>query len=79
MSQIRVYGTAWCGDCIRAKRYMDDNGIEYSWTDIDKETQFIKFIKELNGGKQRVPTIIFSDDSVLVEPTNEQLRTKLGL
>ena len=79
MSRIWVYGTAWCGDCIRAKRYMDDNGIEYSWTDIDKETQFIKFIKELNGGKQRVPTIIFSDDSVLVEPTNEQLRTKLGL
>ena len=79
MSEIRMYGTTWCGDCVRAKKYMDDNGIEYSWTDIDKEPEFVTLIKELNHGEQRVPTLVFPDGSVLIEPTNDQLKTKLGL
>ena len=79
MSKIRVYGTSWCGDCTRAKRYMDDNRVEYTWTDVDQDTQYVQLIKELNGGEQRVPTIVFPDGSVLIEPTNEQLKVKLGL
>ena len=79
MSKIRVYGTSWCGDCTRAKRYMDDNRVGYTWTDVDQDTQYVQLIKELNGGEQRVPTIVFPDGSVLIEPTNEQLKVKLGL
>ena len=79
MSKIRVYGTSWCGDCTRAKRYMDDNRVEYTWTDVDQDIQHVQLVKELNGGEQRVPTIVFPDGSVLIEPTNEQLKVKLGL
>ena len=39
MRKIKVYGTTWCGDCIRAKSFMDENGIGYEWTDVDEETK----------------------------------------
>ena len=36
MSDIKVYGTTWCGDCTRAKQFMDENGVSYNWTDVDE-------------------------------------------
>ena len=34
---------------------------------------------EINNGKRIVPTIIFEDGSILLEPTNKQLAEKIGL
>ena len=79
MSTIKMYGTSWCKDCIRARAYLDENGIGSAWTDVDEETEFVSLIKGLNIGTQRVPTILFPDGSVLIEPSNEQLKMKLGL
>ena len=79
MSTIKMYGTSWCKDCIRARAYLDEHGIGYAWTDVDEETEFVSLIKGLNNGTQRVPTILFPDGSVLIEPSNEQLKMKLGL
>ena len=77
MSDIKVYGTTWCGDCTRAKLFMDENGVSYDWTDVDEETQYQDYIKGLNNGQMRVPTIIFPDGSILVEPSNEELAEKI--
>ncbi len=79
MNQIRVYGTKWCGDCIRSKAFMDNNKISYEWTDVDEESQFRTYIRNLNKGMERVPTIVFPDGSILVEPTDEELASKLDL
>ena len=73
MSDIKVYGTTWCGDCTRAKLFMDENDVSYDWTDVDEETQYQDYIKGLNNGQMRVPTIIFPDGSILVEPSNKEL------
>ena len=77
MSDIKVYGTTWCGDCTRAKQFMDENGVSYNWTDVDEETQYQDYIKGLNNGQMRVPTIIFPDGSILVEPSNKELAEKI--
>ena len=79
MSSIKMYGSTWCGDCTRAKTLFDRNLIEYDWTNVDDEPEYQVYIKELNNGNQRVPTIIFSDGTFLVEPTDEELTNKLGL
>ena len=79
MDSIKMYGTTWCGDCTQAKAFFDRNEISYSWTDVDKEPEYQEYIKKLNNGNQRVPTIIFPDGSFLVEPTDEELAKKLGL
>ena len=79
MSDIKIYGTTWCSDCHRAKDFLDANNVNYQWTDIGKEPQHIEYIKGLNNGQEIVPTIIFSDGSFLAEPSNEELKEKLGL
>ena len=76
MSSIKMYGTTWCGDCTRAKAFFDRNQIDYNWTNVDDQPEYQEYIKELNNGNQRVPTIIFSDGTFLVEPTDEELDRK---
>jgi glutaredoxin-like protein len=74
-----MYGTTWCGDCVRAKTFMDEHNVDYDWTNVDEETQFIEYILEVNNGERRVPTIVFADGSVLVEPSNRELAKKLAI
>ena len=37
------------------------------------------FVEKVNQGKRIVPTIVFPDGDILVEPSNAQLAAKLGL
>ena len=79
MSSIKMYGTTWCGDCTRAKAFLDRNRRDYDWRNVDDEPEYQEYIKNLNNGSQRVPTIIFPDGSFLVEPTDEELADKLNI
>ena len=75
---ITVYATQWCGDCRLAKRVLDEEGTEYEWIDIDFDTEAAEIVQKLNGGYRTVPTILFPDGRVLVEPTREQLEEALA-
>ncbi len=70
---IKMYSTTWCGDCHRAKRVFDDLGALYENINIETETGALVEMMQLNGGRQSVPTILFPDGSVLVEPSNTEL------
>ncbi len=74
-----IYGTEWCGDCNRSKKFLDENDVSYKWIDIDFDDKAKEKAAELNGGKWRVPTIVFSDASILREPSNEELGEKLDV
>ena len=78
-SAITVYGANWCGDCRRAKKFMDDNGVGYQWVDVENDPAAIELVLKLNGGKRIIPTIVFDDGSILIEPTNSELAGKLGV
>ena len=75
--QIKFYGTNWCGDCRRAKAVFAELQVPYMWIDIDQNPQAAVFVQQVNRGLRRVPTIIFPDGSILVEPDSESLRAKL--
>lgn len=79
MSQIKVYGTTWCSDCREAKTFLDTNGVDYQWTNLEEEPEYVDYVKGLNNGQEIVPTIIFPDGSFLSEPSNEELKQKLNL
>jgi glutaredoxin-like protein len=78
-NEIIVYGTVWCGDTRRARRFMDENHISYKWVDIDIDLSARKFVESVNHGFRSVPTIIFPDGSKLVEPSIGQLAAKFGI
>jgi mycoredoxin len=70
---ITMYSTRWCGDCRRAKRWFDAHGIAYDVIDIDHDEQAANYVIQVNGGMRSVPTIVFPDGSVLVEPSSREL------
>jgi mycoredoxin len=76
--QITVYGTGWCGDCFRARRLLDSRNVAYTWIDITGNAEATRIVEQVNNGNRSVPTIIFPDGSVLVEPSNAELEARLG-
>jgi len=76
---IIVYGTKWCIDCFRAKRILDNNQIEYLWININQDKGAKEFVGQVNDGDLVVPTIVFANGSILSEPSNQELKRKLGL
>jgi glutaredoxin-like protein len=73
---ITMYATRWCGDCRRARRWFDAHGISYDVIDIDRDGQAATYVMQVNGGMRSVPTIVFPDESVLVEPTSRELEAR---
>jgi len=76
---ITVYGAPWCPDCRQSKQFLGEQRVRFNWVDIDEDEEGRKHVQELNGGKQIIPTIIFEDGSMLVEPSNAELASKLGI
>jgi glutaredoxin-like protein len=77
--EITLYGNTWCGSSRRARQLFDQHHIPYCWVDIDKDEAAAKYVESLNQGNRSVPTIVWPDGSILVEPTNEALAKKLGV
>ena len=46
---------------------------------INDNPDSMKYVEQVNGGKQIIPTIVFEDGSVLTEPTNAELAEKLDI
>ncbi|MGB9799906.1 MAG: glutaredoxin domain-containing protein [Thermanaerothrix sp.] len=67
-STIVLYGTSWCYGSRQARQALDESGLVYQWIDIDRDIEARQFVETLNEGYRSVPTIIFPDGSVLVEP-----------
>lgn len=78
-ADITIYGAYWCPDCRRSKQFLGEHQIPYNWVDIEQDPTAEQFVIEKNHGKRIIPTIVFADDSFLVEPSNADLAAKIGL
>jgi thioredoxin reductase (NADPH) len=76
---VTVYGATWCPDCKRAKQFLGEQRVHYNWVDIEQQPESVAFVEGVNNGKRIIPTIVFDDQSILVEPSNAELAAKLGL
>jgi mycoredoxin len=74
---ITMYGTSWCSDCHRAQRIFKKYKVDYLYIDIEENPEAVEIVKESNNGRRVVPTIFFPDGSILIEPSNRELRVKL--
>ncbi len=77
--EIVLYGTAWCGDCKRAKQFLGEQRVSYRFVDIDGDAQGLAYVQAVNGGKSIIPVLVFADGSTLTEPSNVELAAKLGI
>jgi mycoredoxin len=75
--RIVVYGADWCGDCLRAKRLLEERATDYEWIDVEVQAGAAQEAVRLARGRKNIPVIVLPDGSVLVEPTNEELERAL--
>ena len=72
-----MYTATRCGDCQMAKAVLDGAGIDYEQVDVDRDPAAADIVVAINGGYRTVPTIIFPDGRVLVEPSRGELLAAL--
>jgi mycoredoxin len=76
-NEILFYSTKWCPDCHRAQQILDQRGTAYQYIDISKDAKARAYVEKVNNGNRSVPTIVFPDGDILVEPSNAVLNKKL--
>ena len=77
-AQIKIYGTSWCPDCARAKQVFNKLKVSFEWINIDQDKNSAAYVEKINRGFKSVPTIVFPDNSILVEPGNAELEKKIN-
>ena len=77
--RLTVYGAPWCPHCKRVKRFLAAHRVPYDNVDIDEHPEKIDVIKELQGGGQIIPTVVYGDGSHEVNPSDEALALRIGL
>ena len=73
-----MYVTEYCSDCLRAKKFFEANDIPHLRVSLEGNSQATEFVMQINRGYRSVPTIVFPDGSVLIEPGWEELTAKFS-
>jgi len=56
---------------------LNQREILYEYIDINKDRAARDYVEQVNNGNRSVPTILFPDGDILVEPSNRALNAKL--
>jgi glutaredoxin len=80
---IVVLGRNTCEDTIRSLALLARRGIPYTYRKVDEDAAADAWIRRLNDGEWRTPTILIGDpdrpDLILREPSDEELMASIGL
>jgi len=75
---VTMYTTTWCGYCVRLKKLMQREGIDFAEVDIERDEQAADRVMQANGGNRTVPTLVFPDGSALTNPSIDQVKAQLA-
>lgn len=80
---IVVLGRDTCEDTVRSRALLVRRGIPFTYLQVDKDAIADAWIRRLNGGEWRTPTILLGDpdrpDVILREPSDAELLAALRL
>ena len=57
MAEVTIYGTPWCCDCTRAKKFLSDRGVAFREVNIDEKPDAEGLVIRVNNGLRKVPTL----------------------
>lgn len=70
---LTLFASPLCGMCAVVKRWLNELHVAYREVDIEVVPEARRVLRGLAGGFLSVPTIVFEDGSVLVEPGRDKL------
>ena len=77
-SAVTMYTTNWCGYCMRLKKVMQREGIDFAEVNIERDEKAADLVMQANGGNRTVPTLLFTDGTALTNPSIDQVKAQLG-
>jgi mycoredoxin len=75
---VTMYTTSWCGYCVRLKKMMQGEGIEFAEVNIETDEKAADLVMQANGGNRTVPTLVFADGTALTNPSIAQVKAQLA-
>ncbi|MBV9292304.1 MAG: mycoredoxin [Frankiales bacterium] len=75
--RLTMFSTVWCGYCVRLKRALEREGIEFDEVDIEQDPEAADYVMTVNGGNATVPTIVLPDGRALTNPPLPDLLSAL--
>jgi glutaredoxin len=80
---ITVLGRDTCEDTTASRAFLDAHGVAFTYLKVDEDPVADAWIRRLNEGGWRTPTILIGDPeeptAILREPSDEDLARALGL
>lgn len=80
---ILVLGRDTCDDTTRSRALLTGRQILFTYLKVDEDAAADAWIRRLNSGQRRTPTILIGNpeapDVILREPSDEELLAALGL
>jgi len=80
---VRMFSLSTCSHCKAAKRFLNENGVVFSFTDVDlldgdEKSRTLDEVKRFNP-RLTFPTIIVGEDRVIVGFQDREIKEALGL
>lgn len=80
---VFVYALSTCGWCRKAKAFLNEQGVEYSYVDVDLESgeernKALELVRKWNPNTS-FPTIVVNDSSCIVGFDPEKIKETLKL
>lgn len=81
--KVLLYAISTCGWCKRAKKFLNDNDVEYEYADVDlcnwEDRNKIRQEIQSRGGPLAYPTIIIDNKTLLTGASPDKLREVLEI
>jgi len=76
---LRVVGHRWSLKDHRVRTFLTSNHVPYRWLDVDGNPDALKLLNERRLDSDKLPVVLFSDGTFLVDPEPEALASRVGL
>jgi thioredoxin reductase (NADPH) len=76
---LRVAGSQWSPQSYAVREFLSRNQVPYEWKDVEKDEPTRALIVATHGSVERLPVIFLPDGRTLVDPTQAELTTEIGL
>lgn len=76
--RLSVFTSPFCGMCLVLKKWLAEWQVAYREVDTSSDDRAQLLLRKLANGYLSVPTLVFEDGAVLIEPSREALTAALA-
>jgi thioredoxin reductase (NADPH) len=76
---LRVIGPRWSLQDYQVRDFLSRNQVPYVWLDPERDAEAVALLQRYKLDDSKLPALVFSDGSSLVQPSQLQLAERVGL